>query len=337
VKSTIARELIGAYTAGNQVVYDPFCGCGTILLEAWFAGRNAVGNDLSPYALALAAAKLNPPSSCEVALLKLERLSKMADAEMREVEMRGVPEWVREFFHPRTLKETIAWVRVLREKKESFFLACLLGILHHQRPGFLSYPASHTVPYLRSRSFPRRRFPELYAYRSVNDRLQRKVMRALKRVPLCDRSLRRLVVSGDACKYVPPCRVDAIITSPPYMRQLDYARDNRLRLWFLGVDDWRALDGVITPREEGFLTLMKKCLLLWKQMLVPRGRCILVLGDTSRGHEGDLCRIVERLATKPEMGFSLIGRHSELIPGERRIRRGVVGSMRETVVALSNG
>ena len=33
------------------------------------------------------------------------------------------------------------------------------------------------------------------------------------------------------------------------MRQLDYARDNRLRLWFLGVEDSRGLSVIISFRR----------------------------------------------------------------------------------------
>ena len=57
----------------------------------------------------------------------------------------------------------------------------LLGILHHQRPGFLSFPSSHLVPYLRSRKYPRKMFPEMYSYRELRPRLLAKIMRSYKR------------------------------------------------------------------------------------------------------------------------------------------------------------
>jgi len=42
-------------------------------------------------------------------------------------------------------------------------------------------------------------------------------------------------------KYAPVESIDAVITSPPYMDALDYARDNRLRLWFLGINDYKQI------------------------------------------------------------------------------------------------
>ncbi|HAJ59742.1 MAG TPA: hypothetical protein DCP31_11110 [Cyanobacteria bacterium UBA8543] len=47
--------------------------------------------------------------------------------------------------------------------------------------------------------------------------------------------------------------VDAIISSPPYFGALDYARDNRLRLWFLGCENWKELDATLTSNSKVYL------------------------------------------------------------------------------------
>lgn len=51
------------YSAPNDVVYDPFSGSGTVLVEALMAGRRAVGADANPLARLIAAAKTNHVSS----------------------------------------------------------------------------------------------------------------------------------------------------------------------------------------------------------------------------------------------------------------------------------
>src|SRR5208282_418947 len=116
-----------------------------------------------------------------------------------------------------------------------------------------------TVPYLRKKAFPRSRFPKLYEYRSLTERFEAKIERAFRRVPELDYTLERKCYSESAHLLIPSVPVDAIITSPPYMRQLDYGRDNRLRLWFLGVDDSDALDQTISPSKDAFLKLMRRC------------------------------------------------------------------------------
>jgi len=211
-----------------------------------------------------------------------------------------------------------------------------MGILHHQRPGFLSFPSSHTVPYLRAKKFPKSRFPKLYQYRSVSDRLKAKVERAFRRVPALDYDLSRRCLCRSAEKIIFPTPVDAIVTSPPYMRQLDYGRDNRLRLWFLGCKDWHALDRAVSPRQTKFLALMDRCFKRWRSALKPNGHCVLIIGDTcSREERANLPEDVARIATERH-GFALVSTYTDRIPNERRVRREIVGSASEVILVLRN-
>jgi hypothetical protein len=209
-----------------------------------------------------------------------------------------------------------------------------MGILHHQRPGFLSFPSSHTVPYLRTNIFPRTEYPELYEYRSLADRLEAKVRRAFRRVPQVSFDLRRKCHSRSAAAFAPSTRVDVILTSPPYMRQLDYGRDNRLRLWFLGCKDWDVLDESVSPGEQEFLRLMARCFRRWRPVLKPRGECVLIVGNECRRVDSkDLPGAVIRIATK-DNAFTLVSKHTDVIPNERRVRRGLTGSTTETIIVL---
>jgi len=336
-KSSMAASLVSQFTNKGDLVYDPFSGSGTVALEAWAARRRVVANDLSPYANLLTRAKLFPYRSLEDALRDIENVSAEATELRGDVDLKKVPGWVRQFFHPETLRDTLSWTSVLKRRRRWFLLASLLGILHHQRPGFLSFPSSHTVPYLRVKKFPRSRFPELYEYRSLRDRLEAKVKRAFRRVPELDFNVTRACFSKRVDALVPAERVDAIITSPPYMRQLDYGRDNRLRLWFLGVHDWHSLDRIVSPGEEAFLELMRRCFTKWKTVLKPSHCCVLVIGDAcSRVDRGNLPQVVARIATEEVGGYSRVCEYTETIPNERRVRRGIVGSASETIVVLRN-
>lgn len=334
-KSSMAAALVEEYTSEGTVVYDPFSGCGTFALEAWRAGREVIANDVSPYARLLTCSKLFPYPSLEVALLDLADMAARVKRRRRRPDLRTVPRWVREFFHPDTLREALVWTDLLQTNERWFLLACLMGILHHQRPGFLSYPSSHTVPYLRIKKFPRSRHPKLYEYRSVADRLEAKVRRAFRRMPKLDFTLSRQSFGARAERQRLSTPVGSILTSPPYMRQLDYGRDNRLRLWFLGCQDWKSLDGIVSPRQKEFLVLMGRCLRRWRTLLAVNGYCVLVIGDTcSRERQENLPNLVAEIAK--EVGFVLASQHADAIPNERRVRRGIVGSSSETILVLRN-
>ena len=119
------------------------------------------------------------------------------------------------------------------------------------------------------------------------------------------------------------------------MRLLDYARDNRLRLWFLGVSDWRALDRIISPNEDAFLKLMRRCFTKWKAVLKPNRCCVLVIGDAfGRVVRPNLPQLVSRIATGEVGGYVSVHEYTETIPNERRVRRSIMGSASETIVVL---
>jgi hypothetical protein len=332
----MAASLISQFSKEGDLIYDPYSGSGTVALEAWASKRRVIANDLSPYARLLTRAKLFPCPSLDNALGQIRSVSVEASRMHDEIDLRSVPSWVRRFFHPETLRETLAWVAVLRQRRHWFLLASLLGILHHQRPGFLSFPSSHTVPYLRIKKFPPSRFPELYEYRSLRNRLEAKVNRAFRRMPELDIGIRRSCFGRDASRLSPKS-VDAIITSPPYMRLLDYARDNRLRLWFLGIHDWRSLDDAVSPGEDAFLKLMADCFANWRSVLKPGHCCVLVIGDAfSQVAKGNLPEVVANIATDQVGGYERVCMFTDPIPNERRVRRGIMGSSSETVVVLRN-
>lgn len=326
MKSGMARVLIHLYSKPGDVVLDPFCGSGVVPLEAALAGRCAWGNDLSPYAYVLTRAKLEAPGSQEEALQKANWLVKTVEESASSAELDTVPEWVREFFHPATLREILAAFHMLQQQGDCFLTACLLGILHHVRPGFLSYPASHLVPYLRKAKYPPDRFPQMYAYRDLRSRLLAKVKRAYRQPMLpTDWEARRYQVWQTNAMSLPigSETVDAIISSPPYFGALDYARDNRLRLWFLGCEDWRELDASLTANTQVYLPQMAACLGEMYRVLKRGGSCILILGDVER--EGETRRTAEILADLASAGtqrqLMVDFTYDDRIPDERRSRR----------------
>ncbi|GLU50547.1 DNA methyltransferase [Dyadobacter frigoris] len=335
IKSSIAKYLIENFTQKGDLIFDPFCGAGTIPLEAWSLGRNAIGNDLNKYAFILTSAKLSPPNSLNEIISEIEKYDKEVSERVKTVNLANVPEWVQAFFHPETLREIIVWTEILKTEESWFILSCLLGILHHQRPGFLSHPSSHTVPYLRTNKFPKGEFPSLYEYRSVKDRLIKKIIRATKKQPNFDLGIGRHCYNEDASKLIVREKIDAIITSPPYMRQLNYARDNRLRLWFLGVENHKVLDEIISPKEIDFIKIITDCLKNWNEMLSSNGKCILFLGDNySKKYKVTLPEIISNILINDIGKYELTFKHESLIPSNRRVRRDHSGNKIETILVF---
>jgi SAM-dependent methyltransferase len=326
MKSGMAKVLVNLYSKPGDTVLDPFSGSGVVPLEAALIGRRAWANDLSPYAYALTRGKLETPSSKGAAIQKAKELINIVERDAPSVNLTIVPEWVREFFHPDTLREILMTFHLLNQQEDCFLTACLLGILHHVRPGFLSYPASHLVPYLRKNKYPPDEFPDMYSYRDLRSRLLAKVKRAYRRhmLPVEWEQRRYQVWQVNAMSLpIENETVDAVISSPPYFGALDYARDNRLRLWFLGCKDWKELDASLTANRKVYLSQMKVCLQEIHRVLRLEGYCVLVLGDVDR--DGKIRRTAEILAElavdATDDGFVVETIYDDRIPDERRSRR----------------
>jgi len=334
MRPEIAAWAINTVTSPGDTVLDPFCGSGTVLLEGWLHGRNVVGTDLNPYAALVTNAKLNPYNASQLDNLDLilARYSSEANLAAKNVDLAHVDPWVLSFYNQKTAVDLLSWISVLKENKDDFALACLMGIAHHQRPGFLSYPSSHTTPYLRTAKFPIAEFPEMYEYREVLGRLKRKIVRATTKLPLLDRGLDRTVLIQDAASLNLHAKVDAIVTSPPYMGQLDYARDNRLRLKLLGTEDWYTLNKEISPNAGRFVNHMNLCLHSWRNLLKPRGKLAILVGDTTNTVKKRLDNIVVDMVSEGFQDYVLQEIIVSDIPDARRARKNCKGSISESLL-----
>lgn len=334
LKPVIARQLLLEFTSEDDVVLDCFSGSGTVPLEAALLGRRVLAFDSNPYAVTLTRAKLEAPDSLQAANEQLAQRLAAAQARPRYDE-KSLPVWVRKFFHPETLQDALRFADECLERDDQFLLACLLSILHHQRPGFLSYPSSHLVPYLRDRTFPRAQYPEMYAERALQPRLEAKLQRTYKGSCVIERDRVLQVGQVDVAALALDVEVDAIVTSPPYMNALDYVRDNRLRMWFL---DRRTANYSPEPTEkqgesDAITAAFANNALKY---LRSGGHCVLIIGETV---------LRKRVTTHPaeRMLAKLLAEYPTLevkqviedeIPDVRRSRRTGAATKRELILVL---
>ena len=335
MRPSLVDYLIEKYAAKNEYIYDPFAGSGTVLLQGWVNGFNVIGSDLNYYAFVLAMGKTHPFKSLTQAERALAQYNISVQKKLSDIFIEDFPEWVKSFFDEKTLKEIYAWMQMLNENNEWFLMSCLIGILHHQRPGFLSYPSSNGAPYLRDKKYPKEHYPEMYEYRNVYERLLKKVSRVYRSIPVLDFTKTREVLYGDSSTIkIKQQRISTIITSPPYMKSLTYARDNRLRLWFLGVNDWQSLDKMISPSSSAFFKMMEKCFDNWSKLQKVGDKCIIVVGDIKVNYDNrkmSLTDVIVNLSTKY---YSLVKSYKDPIPEARKVVKGNSTIKRELILVL---
>ena len=109
-KPQLPRFFIDRLTKKGDVVYDPFMGRGTTLLEAALLERKVVGCDANPISAVLLSPRLSPPSLAEI-----EKRLNGLDLVLLDVEQ---PEDLLVFYHPETL-HAIASLRAYFIRREA--------------------------------------------------------------------------------------------------------------------------------------------------------------------------------------------------------------------------
>jgi hypothetical protein len=303
----LARHLIASFSSTGDLVLDPFCGKGTVLLEASLLRRRCLGFDVAPDCIIVSNAKIQPPP-----LAAVERMLDRFRPQPRTVN--EIPREVRVFYSPKTLLQLLELRDFLLARQRNgrrtarrvanFLMATLLGALHGHSKLSLSLPCSHSFAmapnYVREYAKKHRLNRPV---RNVRDCLFERAKQLLASQPpntggkavLCSadgyaRSLRNQLVDS----------VDLILTSPPYLNVQTYAKDSWLRLWLLGYE-YRALRSrfIETGSPRVYSERMRPCLAEMLKVLKPSKYAVIVAGDAPRYSKGkrSFFRTAEELAS----------------------------------------
>lgn len=286
----VPRRLIQSLVPEGGLFVDPFVGSGTSLVEGLLGQRRAVGIDMNPLAVAIAEAKIQPVSIEDVT----ERVYQLAAGFRGVADTDNTPNGLRTVFHPRTLTQ-LAYLRDALDSTRAddrFITGAILGIMHGkmkrggQDTSYLSIDMPNTFSmspqYVQG-------FVERHGLKQLPIDVFSKTRERAKwllRDGCLPATQNARVIHGDATqmpallKRLAVSRVDAIISSPPYLGILRYGAFNWIRLWFLGhqpapVD--RLLDS--TDSLDRYLAFMTSFLLAASKVLRPGASLALVIGD----------------------------------------------------------
>ena len=245
LKPALAHWLVRSFTSENDLVLDPLGGVGTVALEAALQGRTAFTNDLSPLASTVARAKIAPPDAArlnsEIEIFSNDlNLVELSELEKAAADF-GLNAKVRDYYHPATLDEILKARRLMTSPslspERNFLKACLLHILHGNRPYALSRTSHSITPFNPTGPFE---------YRSVVERLKVRCDR-LMRLEWPENYTRGQSWHADfrSLTNLLPAPVNAVISSPPFPG-MRFDRSNWLRMWFCG---WREEDFLQTSRN----------------------------------------------------------------------------------------
>ena len=242
-KPQLPRFFIDRLTTAGDTVLDPFMGRGTTLIESVLRNRIAAGCDVNPLSRIICGPRLNPPGMSLIAS-RLNKLNWDFDGE--------VPETLKVFYHTETLRELCALRSYFHKKgneadaTDNWIRMVATNRLTGHSKGFFSVytlPPNQAVSAERQRQINAKR-DQVPDYRNVEELILRKSKSLLRDVSLGDldrfstygRKSKIVIGSATEVKGIGRGSVSLVVTSPPFLDVVDYARDNWLRCWFNHID-----------------------------------------------------------------------------------------------------
>lgn len=325
-----ARRLIEDFSRPGDRVLDPFCGSGTVLVEARLAGRAAIGVDANPLAVRLARLKITPAAEATRARWIEAALRVQAFADERRKAKAGptkrYPPSDMALFQPHVLLEMDslrAGLDALPDASVREALELVLSAILTKMSRRESDTSGRDVERRLAGGYPAR----LFVKKTEELCARLAEIEAPLSIPTPRRPTAR-VLEGDArvLEGVPDQSIALVVTSPPYPGNYDYLEHHAARLRWLRLPPGRFDEAEIGarrrldplgPREGAarFRDEMAATLRSIRRVLEDGGAAALLIADSVVGgapvYAVDLIRdlaaptrfIVEAVASQPRPHF----------------------------------
>jgi site-specific DNA-methyltransferase (cytosine-N4-specific) len=279
----IPRKAIETWSRRGELVYDPFVGCGTTLLEASLLGRPSIGTDNNAIAVLVSKAKTAIYRRSDLGRLRrfaAESVLGLSDA-CRRTDLIPKNKNFLYWFSPGVLHRLAALKGLILQEPEparTMLLAVFSSIIVR-----MSYQDSDTRYAKTDRDVK-----PLDVDRAFKARLEE----VLGHVPgLMTRDRASVSVQQADARDVPFIEsgtVSLIVTSPPYLNAYDYHKYHRQRIHWIDGSVELARDLEIGSHDEftkpnakpdRYFVDMNECFAEWSRVLENGGRCLIVIGD----------------------------------------------------------
>ncbi len=245
-KSQLPLFFIRKLTNLNSVIFDPFMGRGTTVVESVLNGRRSIGMDVNPLSEILTFPRINISQIKDV----FDRIDSIELQQNLKAEID-----LSMFYHPSTESELVSLKNYLLYRKEEeqednvdkWIRMVATNRLSGHSTGFFSVytlpPNQATTPEEQIRiNEKRRQKPE---YRDIKKLIKKKTLSLLK--DFNEESINKINIVGAksellvddsqfASKYLGDESIDLTVTSPPFLNIVQYSKDNWLRCWFNNID-----------------------------------------------------------------------------------------------------
>ncbi len=306
----LARSVLEDLVDPGTRVLDPFCGGGTVLVEARRVGAEAFGVDLNPLAVRLAEVKAAGLSRKQARVLRARIDEVVSAVPDRRGDRAPLSREEARWFEPHVLAEMAALRAQLTSRGAKWEQRALLIVLSSMVVKMSCQRADTDDQVIDKRI--RKGFVTEFFGNKAREFVRRACDVAAEVPP---KTPPPRVIEGDARelpKLLGRTRVDLILTSPPYGGTYDYVDHHARRYPWLGVDPGQFATGEMGARRrmtdaspERWDQELGDALRAMAAVVRPGAPTLLLLGDGEIGGRRVSADVqVERLA--PASGLKLL-------------------------------
>jgi SAM-dependent methyltransferase len=321
---SIARGAVSAFSRPGDLIVDPFCGSGTVLVEGMGLGRRAIGVDASPLGIAIARVRTTTLADAGRARLRAEaaRIATESGDNARKRRRPDSPTWAKkefERFHPHVALELLGLRALVMATPDDdvgrALRLCLSSILVKLMKAGPEAPRDGAEKRI-ARGMPSRLFTDRADELAQGlGALERRVPKGTP-APECHlgdaRDLSRIAAGS----------VALVLSSPPYAGTYDYAAQHDVRFTWLELPRRSFRETQLGARTAGlglganpeaWREGQRRWIAEIARILAPGGHAMLVVGDGVVGNEAEDAPDAVASAASP-VGLEPIARASQARP-----------------------
>lgn len=244
----------------DSIILDPFCGSGTVLLEAKVHGINSYGVEINPLARLITKVKTTPIEGPKLKR-EIRRFFNRLETFKGDAEIPVFPNI--DFWFSKHVQRDLAKIKTCITKHvhdndlKDFFKICFSSIIRE-----VSYADPHISPPVKSKKMLEKIAsgfnPDVT--RIFKNKVRGNAVGEIKlsnHINHLKKSVFSEVIGSDARSIVlPDNSIDLVVTSPPYISAQKYFRSTSLELYWLDlldVDKFRELDSKIIGTDKVYI------------------------------------------------------------------------------------
>lgn len=282
----VARALVESFTHTGDTILDPFCGSGTLAIEAAVHGRNSIGVDVDPLAVFVSRVKTKRLESrkleqtWQVLRSRLDKLLRpkseyirrqhddIKNATVRRVanneglwipEIPNITHWFRNYVLI-DLARIVAEIESLDAPAShvDFLLLCFASIIRNSSNAD-PVPVSglEVTIHMKRKDEAGRIVNPFHLFQKMVQRNITAIREFCETAPVLADS-RFYQADASVMSRVVKKKVDAVITSPPYHSAVDYYRRHTLETYWLGLTIDHSDRLALLPKYIGRANVSKK-------------------------------------------------------------------------------